>query len=304
MTKIMTKLLIDEFQLDVINLSNDKNLEIVESDINRPGLPLAGFRECYADQRIHIIGNVEWSYLKTLDSETQIDRLEWIFKHKIPAVIISNGLPSIKSLEEMAKKYNRNLFRTNMKSSLFIKKLVTFQNEVLAPETQLHGVLVDIFGIGTLIQGKSGVGKSETALELIKRGHRLVADDAVIVKLIEDNTIVGRSPENIKHFMEIRGIGILDIKHLYGFGSIRNSKKIGLVINLENWDDKKTYDRVGIDNTYSDILGANVPSMTIPVKPGRNLAIVLEAAAKQQRQKCMGYNAAEELDRRIKTMKC
>jgi HPr kinase/phosphorylase len=269
-----------------------------EADINRPGLQLAGYFDYYSSHRLQVIGFVEWSYLDDLPEELQQERLEMMLKEDIPALIMCRDQEINPYILEYAKKYDRNIFRTKLATSRFITKTVNYLDRLLAPMLTLHGVLVDVDGVGILIQGESGVGKSETALELIKRGHRLVADDAVKIKLI-DGKLVGNAPELIRYFLEVRGIGIINVKELYGVGAIRNSKTIHLIMKLELWDETKTYDRIGMDDHYTNILGKKVAELTLPVRPGRNLAMIIETAAKNQRHKTMGYNAATELNNRI-----
>ncbi len=276
-----------------------KNIEIAASEASRPGLQLTGFFKVYSYERIQVIGNQELEYMLTLDLETRKQRLRKIFEYKIPAMIITGGNKVFPEILELAKEFERPLFTTELPATKFISKLLAYLDDVLAPKTTIHGVLVEVFGMGILLIGKSGVGKSETALELLKRGHRLVADDAVEITRI-DEMLRGTSPELIRHFMEIRGIGILDIKRLYGLGAVKKWEAIDLAIDLEQWDRQKEYDRVGIDENYIDILGVKIPKMTIPVKPGRNLAMIVEVAARNNRQKQFGYNAAIELDKKLK----
>ncbi|WP_427339821.1 HPr(Ser) kinase/phosphatase [Caloranaerobacter sp. DY30410] len=291
--------LIKDMNLEVIYKPENPDIEITKSDLNRPGLQLTGFYNHFAYERIQLIGNVEWSYLTSLDEKTRDERLKRLLEYPIPAIIITRNLEVFPEMIKWAKEFGRTVLRTKLTTTKFTSRLVNYLDDMLAPQITMHGVLVEVYGIGILITGKSGVGKSETALELIKRGHRLVADDAVEIRKVEENILRGKAPELIKHFLEIRGIGILDIKRLYGVGAIRNSKVIDLVVELEYWDDKKEYDRIGLDEEYTVILDTKVPKITIPVRPGRNLAMIVEVAARNHRQKSMGYNAAEELDKRI-----
>lgn len=296
---VTIKEMVKDLQLEVIYEPQKDEINIEESDINRPGLQLAGFYEYFAYERIQVIGKVEWKYFDSLIPGIRKKRTEKLYSYPIPCMIIARGLDVHKECFEAAKKFNRPLLRTKLNTIKLISQLTNYLDDKLAPVITRHGVLVDVYGIGILIIGESGIGKSETALELIKRGHRLVADDAVEIKKGDNNTLEGRAPEVIKHFMELRGIGILDIQHLYGVGAVRDKKKIELVIEMENWKCDKHYDRLGLDEEYIDILGVNVYKITIPIKPGRNLAIIIEAAAKNHRQKRMGYNAAEILNDRI-----
>ncbi len=298
MAEIKIEEFIEEMGLEVIHRAQDPTIFLMEADINRPGLQLAGYFDFYSSHRLQVIGFVEWSYLEELPEELAKERLHRILKEDIPALIICRDQEVNPYILEYAKQYDRNVFRSRLATSRFITKTVNYLDRLLAPMLTLHGVLVDVDGVGILIQGESGVGKSETALELIKRGHRLVADDAVKIKLI-DGKLLGNAPELIRYFLEVRGIGIINVKELYGVGAIRNSKTIHLVMQLELWDDTKAYDRIGMDDHFTSILGKEVPELTLPVRPGRNLAMIIETAAKNQRQKSMGYNAAQELNDRI-----
>ncbi|BES64915.1 HPr(Ser) kinase/phosphatase [Gottschalkiaceae bacterium SANA] len=298
MAEIKIEELIEELGLEVIHKAADPTIFLMEADINRPGLQLAGYFDFYSSHRLQVIGFVEWSYLEELPDDLREERLHRMLKEDIPALIICRDQEINPYILKYAKQYDRNVFRSRLATSRFITKTVNYLDRLLAPQLTLHGVLVDVDGVGILIQGESGVGKSETALELIKRGHRLVADDAVKIKLIDGN-LLGNAPELIRYFLEVRGIGIINVKELYGVGAIRNSKTIELVMKLELWDDNKAYDRIGMDDHFTSILGKEVPELTLPVRPGRNLAMIIETAAKNQRQKSMGYNAAQELNNRI-----
>ncbi len=298
MKSVSVKKIAEDLKLDVVYMPEDVDAEVTLSDVNRPGLQLAGYYDFFVPARIQIIGNAEWHYLRTLASKDKEERLRKFFKYPIPVMIVTRGLEVSDVGLKHAIDNNRILLKTDMPTTKFISRLTEYLNEMLAPSTTMHGVLVDIFGIGTLIVGKSGIGKSETALDLIERGHRLVADDAVEIRRV-DNVLTGRAPEIIRHYMELRGIGIIDIKRLYGMGAISDSKEIELVIELEDWDSMKAYDRLGLDEEFIDILGQNVTRITIPVRPGRDLAMILEVAAKNFRQKRMGYNAAQALNEKL-----
>lgn len=298
MKSVSVKKIAEDLKLDVVYMPEDVDAEVTLSDVNRPGLQLAGYYDFFVPARIQIIGNAEWHYLRTLALKDKEERLRKFFKYPIPVMIVTRGLEVSDVGLKHAIDNNRILLKTDMPTTKFISRLTEYLNEMLAPSTTMHGVLVDIFGIGTLIVGKSGIGKSETALDLIERGHRLVADDAVEIRRV-DNVLTGRAPEIIRHYMELRGIGIIDIKRLYGMGAISDSKEIELVIELEDWDSMKAYDRLGLDEEFIDILGQNVTRITIPVRPGRDLAMILEVAAKNFRQKRMGYNAAQALNEKL-----
>lgn len=280
-----------------------KNIEkekIIASEINRPGLQLAGYMDKFAYDRLQILGNVEWHYCSDLSKDVRYRRFEKIFKYPIPALIISRNMEVFPEIIELGKKYNRTILRTPHSTTKFINILINYLDLELAPETTVHGVLMEVYGMGVLIMGKSGVGKSETALELIKRGHRLVADDVVEIKQVE-NRLSGEAPGIIRHFMEVRGIGILDIERLYGVGAVKKNEFVDLIIELEFWDENKEYDRVGLDEEYMELLDIKIPKLTIPVRPGRNLAMIVEVAARNTRQKKLGYNAAVELNNKIKS---
>ena len=290
----------EEFQLEVVSgCEKFDDIKICTADVNRPGLQLAGYLDYFGADRIQIIGKSEMSYLMQLQPEERIKRLDAFFKCGFPCVVVSRGMKILDEIFEVSKKYNIPILRTADETSRFMSGLIKYLNVQLAPRENMHGVLVEVYGEGILILGESGVGKSETALELVKRGHRLVADDIVEVRKVSDKTLVGTSPDIIRHFIEIRGIGILDVKYLYGVGSVKMTENINLVIHLELWDEKKHYDRLGLVEQYTNILGIDVPSLNIPVRPGRNLAIIVEVAAMNNRQKKMGYNAAKVLSERV-----
>ena len=291
---------INEFSLETIYLNDlPENIEISCSRINRPGLQMVGFYDHYEPIRLQIIGKVEHLYLETLDSETRRARLEDFFCSRPIGVIYTTSLPISDEVVELAEKYGVPLLRTSKSSSDFMAALIAFLNVELGPRITRHGVLVEVYGEGILLLGDSGVGKSETAIELLKRGHRLIADDAVEIKRVSATTLVGRAPEIIRHYVELRGIGIVDVRRLFGMGAVKETEKIDLVINLETWQDGKMYDRLGLDEQKTNILGIDVPSIVLPVCPGRNLSVVIEVAAMNNRQKRMGYNTAEEFNKRL-----
>ena len=288
--------IVEELRLEIVYTPNDiQNLLISDNDCNRPGLQLMGFYEYFNAERIQICGNMEFAYMASLDEKTRYDRIEALFATKIPMFIVARGHEVYPEMLELAKKYEIPIARTAESTTAFIAALIGFLNVRLAPRITRHGVLIEVYGEGILIVGESGVGKSETAIELVKRGHRLVADDAVEIRKVSNFSLVGSSPDNIRHFLELRGIGIINTRRLFGMGAIKVTEKIDLVVELEPWDSEKIYDRMGVDNEYTTIMGVKVPSLTIPIKPGRNLAVILEVAAMNNRQKKMGYNAAQEL---------
>ena len=288
--------IIQNFNLEVIYMPKDASeILIDENDVTRPGLQLMGFYEYFNPERMQIIGKMEFAYLSTIDEATRYQRLDMLLSQHIPALIISRELPYFSEMLELAKKYEVPLLRSKESTSNFIAGLIAFLNMNLAPRITRHGVLIEMYGEGVFITGESGVGKSETAIELVKRGHRLVADDAVEIRKVSNDSLMGSSPDNIRHFLELRGIGIINARRLFGIGAVKNTEKIELVVEMELWNPEKIYDRMGVDTQYVSILGVKVPSLTIPVKPGRNLAVILEVAAMNNRQKKMGYNAATEL---------
>ncbi|NLJ99202.1 MAG: HPr(Ser) kinase/phosphatase [Tissierellia bacterium] len=291
--------LIRDLDMEVIYRAEGvEHVKVIASEVNRPGLQLTGHFKNFAYERIQIIGTIEWHYTNNLSKDIRYSRLEEIFSYDIPVLVISRNLPIFPEVLELATKYNITILRTELATTKFINVLINYLDYVLAPETTVHGVLVEVYGMGVLIIGKSGVGKSETGLELIKRGHRLVADDSVSIKRI-DGGLRGQAPNLIRYFMEIRGIGILNVERLYGVGAVKGNEFIDLIIELERWDEGKEYDRVGLDEECMELLGVEVPKLVIPVMPGRNLAMIVEVAARNTRQKKLGYNAAKELDNMI-----
>lgn len=300
MFTVTLKEIIDEFHLEVLCCTKKpEDIEITTSDVNRPGLQLTGYMEFFGNDRIQIMGKVETAYLASLTPEVRYRKLDDFFNTGFPCMVIARGLEYFNEMVTVSKKYGIPILRTDDITSRFLSGLIRFLNLKLAPRITRHGVLVEVYGEGVLILGESGVGKSETALELVKRGHRLIADDLVEIRKVSDTTLLGNAPDIIRHFIEIRGIGILDVKNLYGMGSVKMLENINLVISLELWDEKKHYDRLGIDDEYTEILGIKVPSLNIPVRPGRNLAIIVEVAAMNNRQKKMGYNAARWMTERV-----
>ncbi len=288
--------MIKESQLEPLYMPKDpEEIDIVSMDIDRPGLELTGYMDFFDENRVIIFGLTEYSYLGQFDDETQFEMVDRLFSKHPPAIIIARSLQPSDAIVRSAEKNGVPILRSAETTSAISASLITFLNAVLAPRITRHGVLVEVYGEGVLLIGDSGVGKSEIAVELIKRGHRLIADDAVEIRRVSNRTLVGSSPENIRHFIELRGIGIINARRIFGMGAVKLTEKIDMVINMEQWDSEKIYDRIGMDNTYTEIMGIKVPIMTIPVKPGRNLAIIIEAAAMNNRQKKMGYNAAQEL---------
>ncbi|MHC1750010.1 MAG: HPr(Ser) kinase/phosphatase [Cellulosilyticaceae bacterium] len=293
---------IDHFKLVSLTPTVDyKDRKITLCDVNRPALQLAGFFDYFDATRLQIIGKVEYTYLEKMKPDERDRRIERLMSYtEIPCIIICREeIDPFPKMLECATRNQIPIFKCDWPTTSFLAEANRWLHVELAPRISMHGVLVDIYGEGVLITGESGIGKSETALELVRRGHRLVADDAVEIKKVSSNTLFGSAPEVIRHFIEVRGIGIVDVKQIFGVGAVKQTKNIDLVIKLELWDQDKQYDRLGLTNEYTDILGIKVVSHSIPVRPGRNIAIICETAAVNFRQKKMGYNAAEALNTRV-----
>lgn len=292
--------IIKEMSLEVLYMPDDPEKVLVAcTDVNRPGLQLSGFFDYFDNERIQIFGLTEITFLQRFIPEKRRIAISRLLERHPPAVVIARGKDVFPEMLGSAQQYHVPVLRTAEPTSDFLSGLIAYLNVQLAPRITRHGVLVEVYGEGILLLGESGVGKSETAIELVKRGHRLIADDAVEIRRVSSKTLVGTSPENIRHFVELRGIGIVNARRIFGMGSVKITEKLDMVIHLEAWDSNKIYDRMGMDNEQTEILGVKVPSLTIPVKPGRNLAIILEVAAMNNRQKKMGYNAAQELLERL-----
>ena len=291
--------IIKEFSLETLYMPEaPEKILIKNNDVNRPGLQFGGYYKYFDNTRIQIVGKAEESYIKHFSSEKYNQLVDTFFAAKPTAVIISRNI-ELEGFCEAAKSYGVPLMRTSESTSEFMAALIAFLNLSLAPRITRHGVLVEVYGEGILILGESGVGKSETAIELVKRGHRLIADDAVEIRKVSNKSLVGAAPNNIRHFIELRGIGIINVSRIFGAGAVKLTEKIDYVINIEPWDNEKVYDRMGLEEQTTEILGLNIPSITIPVKPGRNLAVIIEVAAMNNRQKKLGYNAAADLLSRL-----
>ena len=296
--KVSVLEMLDELNLECVNFaSEDKFVRM--ADVNRPGMQFVGYYEHFPYDRIQVVGNAEYSYITEISEEERLKVLDKFMSYNIPLLCITRGRPVHPDILSYAKKYDKFVVTTDLPTTRFVSRLSDYINDRTAPVEVVHGVLVDVDGLGILIKGESGIGKSEAALELIQRGHRFVSDDAVEIKKLEDDVLVGQSPELTRHIMEIRGIGLLDIKSLYGVGAIKPSKTIDLIATLEKWDKTRQYDRLGLDEEYIEVLGVKVAHMVIPIRPGRNISVILEIAARNQRQKYMGYNAAVELNERL-----
>lgn len=301
--KVSLKLVAEEHGLHVIHATADYDTYTLSNyNVSRPALQLAGFYDYFYPNEVQVIGKAEMAYLRTLDEDAMARSLDRFFSHKVSAVIICNRVPPHHLIVEYARKYDTNLLSTDVPTSEFLAQLINTLRTHLAPRTTMHGVLVQVHGEGLLITGVSGIGKSETALELVKRGHRLVADDAVEVRRMNRNTVSGSAPEMIRYLMELRGLGLIDVRKIYGIGAVLPDCNIDLVVNFEHWDNEKHYDRLGLDTETTSILGVEVPQVTIPVAPARNLAIILEVAAMNNRQKRLGHNTALEFTKQHDAM--
>jgi len=299
LAKVRVEDIIKKFNLELISGEEGIHRPITTSDISRPGLEMAGFFNYYPADRIQLLGMTEITFSERLDKEERTNRLEQLCSDLTPGIIISRGLEIPEELIEASNEYSVPVMRTNMKTTRFSSHLTNYLEFKLAPTTAVHGVLVDIYGVGVLITGKSGVGKSEAALELVKRGHRLVADDCVEIRQEDTDSLIGNAPDLIEHLLEIRGLGIINVMTLFGAGAVRSHKRITMVVNLELWDQMKQYDRLGLDEEKIKIIDTELPKLTIPVRPGRNLAIIIEVAAMNYRLKKMGVNAAQQFTERL-----
>ncbi|MFD0050170.1 HPr(Ser) kinase/phosphatase [Actinomycetes bacterium NPDC127524] len=299
MAKVRTKDVIEMFGLELISGEEGINRPIVTSDLSRPGLEIAGFFDYYPAERLQLLGMTEMSFFNKLSEAEQKIRMEELCRDQTPGIIITRGEEVPQELIAASERESVPVMRSEMKTTRLFSHLTNYLESRLAPTTAVHGVLIDIYGVGVMITGKSGVGKSETALELVKRGHRLVADDCVEIRQEDQDTLVGNAPELIEHLLEIRGLGIINVMTLFGAGAVRSNKKISLVINLELWEKNKQYDRVGLDEETMKIIDTEVTKLTVPVRPGRNLAVIIEVAAMNFRLKNMGVNAAEEFSSRL-----
>ncbi|SDZ34404.1 HPr kinase/phosphorylase [Evansella caseinilytica] len=295
MLSVTAKDLMEEFRLELLNAETDVAFRPIKiSDISRPGMEMAGYFTYYPAERIQLLGKTEMSFFRELPVEDKKDRMERLCTYDTPAVVLSRGLDAPAELIDAANQVGVPVLRSDMTTTRLSSQLTNFLESQLAPMTAIHGVLVDIYGVGVLITGSSGVGKSETALDLVRRGHRLVADDSVEIRQEHEGNLVGRAPELIKHLLEIRGLGIINVMTLFGAGSVRNYKRIGMAIHLELWDQKKQYDRLGLDEETMKVFDTDLPKITVPVRPGRNLAVIIEVAAMNFRLKRMGINAAQQ----------
>ena len=297
---VALKTIVEEHELKPLHLSkNFETMKVTTADLNRPAMQLTGFYNYFDPKRIQIMGRVESTYLDTLSETQRRETFERFMQYDITALVLCHGVKPFPECLEMAEKYDRNLFITAEDTSMLQADLISSLKKYLAPRITTHGVLVEIYGEGVLLMGDSGIGKSETALELIKRGHRLIADDAVEIKRISRTQLIGSAPNIIRHYMELRGIGVINVRHIYGVGAVKLDTNIDLVVHMENWEPGKMYDRLGVVNETTEFMGVCIPKVTIPISPGRNLAVIMELAAMNNRQKKLGYNAAETLEAEI-----
>ena len=292
--------LVKEFHMEVVYAARDyEAIRLTVADVARPGLQLAGYFDHFEPMRLQVIGNVEVSYLRKLSHGERVQIFDRLFSYKFPALIIARNMQIDPECLEMAKKHNVTVLRTAEATSDIISTIIFYLKSALAPRITRHGVLMEVYGEGVFIIGESGVGKSETAVELVKRGHRLIADDAVEIKKVTESSLVGSAPALIRNYIELRGVGIINVAKLFGMGAVKTENEINLVVNIKQWDTSEVYDRLGLDQQYMEILGVNVPLVTVPIKPGRNLAVILEVAAMNNRQRKLGYNAALEFTEQI-----
>lgn len=292
--------LVKEFQLEVAFAATDyEKICLTVADVSRPGLQLAGYFDHFEPMRLQVMGNVESSYLQKLSQAERSISLDRLFSYKFPALLISRYLPVDPSCLEMAQKHNVTLLRCHEATSTIVSAIIAYLSTALAPSITRHGVLMEVYGEGLLLIGESGIGKSEAAVELLKRGHRIIADDAVEIKKISGATLIGTAPKLIRNYVELRGIGIVNVAKLFGMGAVKEENEINLVVNIVPWKEHEVYDRLGLEDQYMEILGVNIPMNTIPITPGRNLAVILEVAAMNNRQRKMGYNPAQEFSDHI-----
>lgn len=297
---VLLKDLVKEFKLDVVHASNDfDSIRITVDDVGRPGLQLGGYFDYFEPMRLQVLGNAEISFLSKKTNDECAKIFDRLFSYKIPALLIARNLPLPAQCIEMAEKNGITILRSSEATSALISAMITYLRAALAPMITRHGVLMEVYGEGLLLVGDSGIGKSEAAIELLKRGHRLIADDAVEIRKVNNKSLIGTSPELIRNYIELRGIGIINVAKLFGMGSVRTAKEINLVVNIVPWNTQEAYDRLGLEDQYMEILGVKIPMNTIPITPGRNLAVILEVAAMNNRQRQLGYNSALEFTEQI-----
>ncbi len=294
------KKLVEDFKLDIAYTATDfDSIRITVEDVARPGLQLAGFFDHYEPMRLQVMGNVEMSYVRKLPQSERAAIFDRLFSYKFPALLVARGIAPHAEMLEMAKKYNITILLSPEPTSAIVSSIITYLKAALAPWITRHGVLVEVYGEGIFLTGDSGIGKSEAAIELLKRGHRLIADDAVEIRKVSATSLMGTAPELIRNYVELRGIGIINVAKLFGMGAVKKETEINLVVNIVPWNTQENYDRLGLEDHYTEMLGVKVPMNVIPITPGRNLAVILEVAAMNNRQKKMGYNAAQEFTEQI-----
>lgn len=295
MHSVLLKELVDEFSLEIVHKATDfEKVRLTVEDISRPGLQLAGYFYHFEPMRLQVMGNMEASYMEKLSDAEKAITYDRLFSYKFPAFLVARNIHVDPQMVEMAQKHNVTLLRSKDATSTIVSAIITYLKSALAPRITRHAVLMEVYGEGLLLMGESGMGKSETAIELLKRGHRMIADDAVEIRKVAGDTLMGTSPELVRNYVELRGIGIINVAKLYGMGSVKAENAIDLIVNVVPWDQHATYDRLGLEDQYTELLGVKVPTYTIPISPGRNLAVILEVAAMNNRQRRMGYNPAKE----------
>ncbi len=300
MSSVLLSTLVEEFSLEIAYRATDyEQIRLTVEDVARPGLQLSGYFDHFEPMRLQVLGNVETSYLQRMDSSQRAMMFDRLFSYKVPALLIARNLEIDPQCLAMAQKHNITLLRTQEATSTIVSAIIAYLKAALAPCVTRHGVLMEIYGEGVLLMGESGMGKSETAVELVKRGHRLIADDAVEIRKVASNHLMGTAPELIRNYVELRGIGIINVAKLFGMGAVKAENEVDLVINVVPWKNHEVYDRIGLEDQHMEILGVNIPMYTIPVSPGRNLAVIMEVAAMNNRQRKMGYNPALEFTQQI-----
>ena len=300
MSSVLLSTLVEEFSLEIAYRASDYDqIRLTVEDVARPGLQLSGYLDHFEPMRLQVLGNVEASYLQKVDTEQRAQMFDRLFSYKVPALLIARNLEIDPQCMAMAEKHNITLLRTHEATSTIVSAIIAYLKAALAPCVTRHGVLMEIYGEGVLLIGESGMGKSETAVELVKRGHRLIADDAVEIRRVSGNCLMGTAPELIRNYVELRGIGIINVAKLFGMGAVKGENEINLVINVVPWKNNEVYDRLGLEDQHMEILGVDIPMYTIPVSPGRNLAVIMEVAAMNNRQRKMGYNPALEFTQQI-----
>ena len=295
MHSVLLKDLVEEFSLEIVHRATDfERIRLLVEDVSRPGLQLAGYFYHFEPMRMQVMGNMEASYIEKLSEAERGIAFDRLLSYKFPALLIARDIPVDPQLLEMAQKHNVTLLRSKEATSTIVSAIITYLKSALAPRITRHAVLMEVYGEGLLLMGESGMGKSEAAIELLKRGHRMIADDAVEIRKVSGDTLMGTSPELVRNYVELRGIGIINVAKLFGMGAVKAENEVNLIVNVVPWDQHATYDRLGLEDQYTDLLGVKIPTYTIPITPGRNLAVILEVAAMNNRQRKMGYNPAKE----------